>query len=72
MRRDIRNMKDELIELCEREARYLYRLAWRMTAHGCKPENIAKCRDEARFLHMCAYPERVFDEFKQWDYAFKI
>ena len=32
------------------EATKLYRLAWRMEAHGCSKESIAKCREEARHL----------------------
>lgn len=35
----------------EKEATKLYRLAWRMKAHGCSKESIDKCREEARLLH---------------------
>ena len=72
MRRDLREMRDALCEIAEKEATRLYRLAWRMTAHGCKPENIRKCRDEAWELHTTGYPERLLDPFRRWEYAFKI
>lgn len=72
MRNDLRKIKSDLLEISEKEATKLYRLAWRMTAHNCKPENIAKCRDEARELHMNAYPERILDPYKRWEYAFRF
>jgi len=72
MRRDLREIHCQLKEIAEKEATYLYRLAWRMIAHGCDPKNVEKCREEARELHMCAYPERLLDPFRTWDYAFKI
>ena len=71
MRHDLREIRDQLCEIAEKEATRLYRLAWRMTAHGCDPKNIEKCRDEARELHMCSYPERLLDPFHVWTYAFK-
>ena len=74
MRNDLMNIRNELRELAEKEATYLYRLAWRMTAHGCKKENIEQCRNEARELHMTGYPERIITY--EWQstkqYAFKI
>ena len=72
MRRDLSDIRDQLCEIAEQEATRLYRLAWRMIAHGCDPKNVEKCRDEARELHMCAYPERLLDPFRVWNYAFKI
>lgn len=72
MRRDLREIRYALCEIAEKEATRLYRLAWRMTAHGCKRENIEKCRAEARELHMTGYPERLLDPFRRWEYAFKI
>lgn len=72
MRSDLRKIRNELREIAEKEATYLFRLAWRMQAHGCKPENIEKCREEARTLHMTGYPERLIDSFVKWEYAFKI
>ena len=72
MRRDLRQIKEQLEQIAEREATYLYRLAWRMQAHGCNPVHIAKVREEARQLHMTAYPERLIDPFVTWEYAFKI
>lgn len=72
MRSDLARIREELSAIAEREATRLYRLAWRMTEHGCKAENIAKCREEARFLHMCSYPERIITSDIKWHYAFKI
>ena len=64
----------ELREISDREATKLYRLAWRMTAHGCDLAEIEKCREEARELHMNAYPERLLDSrfANAWQYAFKF
>ena len=72
MRRDLESMRNELYGLPEKEATYLFRLAWRMQAHNCKPENVARVRAEAMELHMTGYPERLLDPFRTWDYAFKI
>ena len=72
MRKDILEIRYSLTDIAEKEATYLYRLAWRMTAHGCKPENIAEVREEANTLHMMSYPERLLDPFKRWEYAFRV
>lgn len=69
---EVRAIYDRLCEISEKEATKLYRLAWRMAAHGCDPKNIEKCRNEARALHMNAYPERLLDYYTTWDYAFKF
>ena len=71
MRRDLLRIRDELVAISEAEATKLFRLAWRMEAHGCAPENIAKCREEARQLHMTGYPERLLQSDIVWKYAFK-
>ena len=70
MRADLRKIRSDLLVIAEQEATKLYRLAWRMQAHGCKPENIRKCREEADRLHMTGYPERLVT-FIDWEYAFK-
>ena len=70
-RSDMREINSLLVEKCEAEATKLYRLAWRMKAHGCSPESIAKCREEANSLHMNAYPWQVLNPFNVWTYAFK-
>lgn len=72
MRKDLRAMKDQLSEIAEQEATYLFRLAWRMQAHGCDPKHIQICREEAGRLHMTGYPERLLDDRIRWEYAFKI
>lgn len=71
MRKDLIEIRNQLREIAEREATYLYRLAWRMQAHGCDPAHIAECRREASWLHMTGYPERLLVE-TNWKYAFKI
>lgn len=71
-RQDLRDLWSQLQVICEAEATKLYRLAWKMQAHGCDPEHINKCREEASRLHMTAYPERILDETIRWDYAFKF
>lgn len=72
MRKDLKQIKEQLEQIAEQEATYLYRLAWRMQAHGCNPKHIAKVREEAHQLHMTGYPERLIDPFVTWEYAFKI
>ena len=64
------SIRSDLINLCEREATKLYRLAWRMQAHGCSAEAVRKCREEANELHMTGYPERAIDPFRRWFFAF--
>jgi hypothetical protein len=71
MRRDLQSIRQELQDIAEREATYLWRLAWRMQEHNCSPASVAKVRAEAFELHMTGYPERLLDPFKTWEYAFK-
>lgn len=58
------------------EATKLYRLAWRMEAHGCSKESVDKCREEARYLHnsMDANPAWFLNWFTahKFVYAFKF
>ena len=72
MRRDLAEIRNTLTEISEKEATYLYRLAWRMQDHGCSKEAIDQVREEARLLHLSGYPERLLDPFREWKYAFKI
>ena len=72
MRHDLYAIRSQLSAIAEKEATYLFRLAWRMKAHGCDEENIRECREEARFLHMCSYPERLISGEMKFKYAFKI
>lgn len=69
----VRELRYQLQEIAEQEATKLYRLAWRMLDHGCSIENVQKCREEARRLHteITSYPERLWDNTIQWEYAFK-
>lgn len=71
-RRDIGEIREKLVEIAEAEATYLYRLAWRMAAHGCNPAHIQRVREEANWLHMCGNPGELLNPFHVWEYAFKI
>ena len=71
-RDDLAKIRSDLCEICEKESKYLYRLAWRMVRHGCSRKNIEKCRLEARRLQWASYPLEIIDENVHWDYAFKI
>ena len=71
-RRDIAEIHENLCAIAEAEATYLYRLAWRMVAHGCDPAHVQKCREEANWLHMCGNPGELLNPFHRWEYAFRI
>lgn len=71
MRKDIYDMVHELREICAKESTRLYRLAWRMTAHGCDPKSIEECREEARKLDLCCNYWHILNPFVTWKYAFK-
>ena len=66
-------IKTQLEDIIKHEATQLYRLAWRMEAHGCKRENIEKCREEARFLDGSSFYviSMIFGSFTSFVYAFK-
>lgn len=72
MNKELKAIRHELTEISEREATKLSRLARRMIQHGCRKESIDKCIDEVFELHMNAYPERLLNPFKHWEYAFKF
>ena len=69
--RELMKIRNELVDIADREATKLFRLAWRAKAHGCSNETVEQIRNEARELHMTGYPERLLDPFKTWKYAFK-
>lgn len=70
----VRELRYQLIDIAEKEASKLYRLAWNMLDHGCDTESVNKCREEARKLHteITSYPERLWDSSIKWEYAFKF
>ena len=70
-RPDIRALNDALAEKCEQEATKLYRLARKMSAKGCSPQNVQKCREEANALHMNNFPWQILNPFTVWSYAFQ-
>lgn len=72
MSKELENIRYQLIEMSEKEAIKLYRLARKLQDHGGSAEVVAKIREEASELHLNAYPERLLDPFKAWEYAFKF
>ena len=71
-RQDMKEIEYAVREKLEAEATKLYRLAWRMKAHGCSEKSIQKCREEARQLHSGGYWWDVLNPFVVWEYAFKF
>ena len=72
MDKRLEEMRIELCEIAEKEATKLYRLAWKAQEHGVDKRVVETLRREANELHMTAYPERLLDPFKKWEYAFKF
>ena len=74
MNKELRKMRDELIEMAEAEATKLYRLARNLQKRDGSPETIRKIREEAGQLHMCAYPERLlsWNARYNFDFAFRF
>lgn len=73
--KELKEIRHSLIDMAEKEATKLFRLAWRAKNHGCKPETVEAIRNEARWLHETgkAYPDRLIcwkfeNDFK---YAFR-
>ena len=64
-------MRAELLDIAEREAMKLFRLARRCVAHGVSANIISDIRNEAFELHTTGYPERLLDPCKTWKYAFR-
>ena len=74
--KELKEIRYKLIEMAEKEATQLFRLAWRAKAHGCKPETVEAIRNEARWLHVTAtaYPDRLLRWEFEYDfkYAFRL
>lgn len=71
MNKELKAIRYQLTEISEAMSNKLYRLAWRMQAHGCSQDSIKKCREEATALHT-GEVEQIIDPFKVWEYAFKF
>lgn len=75
MNKQLKQIKDQLANMAEKEATQLFRLAWRAHAHECKKETVDRIREEACWLHGTGvtYPERLLDyNFEHnFEYAFK-
>lgn len=69
--KELKEIRYKLIEMAEKEATQMFRLAWRAKAHGCKPETVEAIRNEGRWLHdtATAYPEILLRW--QFEYEFK-
>lgn len=70
----IDEIRCELKDIAEKEATYLYRLAWRCIRHGVSEKTVREIREEAYELHTCSYPDRLirWDAEYRFKYAFKI
>lgn len=70
------DIRQELIDMAEREASFLWRMARKAKEHGCSPELVAGIREEAFWCHTTAkaYPDRLIYRKRDCDmkYAFKI
>ena len=71
MNKELRNIKNQLQEIAEKESIRLGRMSRRLQKHGGSLETIQAIRNEALELHNTAYPERLLDDFKVWKFAFK-
>lgn len=74
MRKDLRDIRNELVGICDAEANKLWRLARRLLAHGGSLETASAIREEADSLWMTAYPERAIQRAYDgtYRYAFKL
>lgn len=74
--KELRKIRNKLVEIAEKEAMRLFRLARRAKAHECKPETVEAIRNEARWLYETGtvYPDRlVYCGFEyDFKYAFKL
>lgn len=74
--KELKAIRNMLIEMAEKETTQLFRLAWRAKNHGCKPETVEAIQNEARWLHdtATAYPERLLRWQFEYDfkYAFRL
>lgn len=66
----VRNYRNELKELAEKEATKLWRLARRARKHNVSAETVAKMVEEGWYCHttLTAYPERMLE----WDFEYKM
>lgn len=71
MNSELKNIKNQLKEISEKESMKLFRIARRLEKHGGSSETILEIRNEAFELHDTAYPERLIDDRKIWKFAFK-
>lgn len=73
MNRELRQIREQVKELAEREATKLYRMARNLQKRGGSVETVAAIREEANQLHMTAYPERLiaWDAAENFKYAFR-
>lgn len=68
--KELKAIRRKLKDMAEKEAKRLFRLAWRAQAHGCRPQTVEKIREEARWLHetATAYPDRLL----RWQFEYEM
>lgn len=75
-RQKLESIRQELIDMANEEAMFLFRMARKAEKHGCSCETVQKIREEARWCHTTAtaYPDRLVYFKLEYDmkYAFKI
>ena len=73
LNKDLMEIRRTLVDMAEKEATKLYRLARNLQKRGGSAEVIARIREEAFELHMSAYPERLIagDARYRFQYAFR-
>lgn len=75
MNKELREIKQSLKEMAQKEAYKLWRLARNAQRHGCSLDTVEKIKEEARLLHeeLTAYPERLItlEIENRIKYAFK-
>lgn len=75
MTKEIRNMRQTLIDMAKKEAIRLWRLARRCKKRGISEETVREIHEEACYLdtNVTAYPERIltWDAKYKFKYAFR-
>lgn len=75
-RKRLEEIREELIEMAEEEAQFLWRMARKAGEHGCSTDLVRKIREEANWCHntATAYPDRLIYWKIEYDmkYAFRI
>lgn len=67
---ELHRIHRELVQMAEREATHLWRLARKAEEHGVSPDTVAAIREEADYCHriLTASPARMVE----WDFQYKM